>query len=183
VIPTSMDEYRELFAKNLKRSGDGSEERLSVPCAFCAAPDWLEAGPEEFQHDSSPIYCIACGRSAEFRAVEHGIELHYLAGPEPPEWLEGVIMPEKPAREQRSDGYLSEAVITPHPRRLPPAIGKPHRDLRVKPTRPLNFRKTRSKTKNCHTCVHVDKVKGTCKLYGGWPVKPTDICDKWQGET
>jgi hypothetical protein len=148
-------------------------------CPFCAASDWLEAGAQEFMRDSSPIYCISCERSAELHVTDNGMEIHFLAGPPPPEWLEGVIMPEIPSAVRFSNGHLEMPTIEPHPRRLPPGISKMRKDP-VKPTRPPNFRQTRGKVKNCHTCAHVDRAKGVCKLYGGWPVKPNEICDTWK---
>jgi len=79
MILTSMDEYRALFAKNIRSTGSGQHEHLHVPCPFCAAAEWYEASAAELSQDSSPLYCIACGRSAELRTEDGTMKIHFLA--------------------------------------------------------------------------------------------------------
>jgi len=96
-----------------------------------------------------------------------------------PNWIDREFIVDDTERPP-SAGQLAEPQIKPHPRRLSPNVNLGERVL--KPTRPPNFRTTKSKTRNCHHCEYVDKVKGVCTKYNGWPVKRDDVCDAFEEE-
>lgn len=106
--PSSMDEFSELFEKNLRIEGNFDKVRTVLPCPFCAAPDFttfrILTTSEDMQQEAT---CDVCGRSARFivNGDASGIaaELVQTGGEPPPPWMEAP-------RYIRADGDVTTDV-------------------------------------------------------------------------
>jgi hypothetical protein len=127
--PRSLEEYTERFHKNYSISGMGEDVRISFPCPFCGARDWLEIRLMEFgAHDLAPHYCVECDRSSRFifKTTDGGIqaELVQCSGPDAPRWM--VPTPRREDRDgeptAHSEGFLVKPAASKRKLRTPPGM-------------------------------------------------------------
>lgn len=93
IPPQSIDDYNKRFMANQKISGGGiGNVHMSMPCPFCAAPDfWVYELLEMEEVVKKPATCQECGRSAVM-LFTYGpgpsklMELVQVSGDDPPEW-------------------------------------------------------------------------------------------------
>lgn len=90
--PNSLSEYQERVITNTKIDGFGIETNCTIPCPFCAAPDFLNY--KVLDADKmllEPQTCKECNRGCKIiKEVKPGsIEFEFVqtSGPEQPEWL------------------------------------------------------------------------------------------------
>lgn len=91
--PTNMDEYEKRLKLGEMVTGYGLDTAMTVPCPFCAAPEWLKFNILEVEKGMAQgATCKECGRSARaiFDRGRSGVsfELVQTGGPDQPEWLE-----------------------------------------------------------------------------------------------
>lgn len=92
--PMTMGAFNRRFHRNRSITGYGVDVKISMPCPFCAAADFMVYRLLEMRKAiSQGATCKACGRSA--RAIFHGnddselrFEIVQTGGPQQPEWLE-----------------------------------------------------------------------------------------------
>ena len=90
---TSWDDFNTRFAAAQHIEGFGMDTTMHVPCAFCAAPDFMIYPLLELQTITSRIHiCKACGRAGKFlyQPLPQGgtqMELVQTGGPNPPAWM------------------------------------------------------------------------------------------------
>jgi hypothetical protein len=90
--PKDYDEYLKRLNENTKMEGFGFEVTMTVPCPFCAAPDFQKYLILEVEEAmAKDTTCKECGRSA--KAIYHrspgstSFEVVQTGGPDQPEWL------------------------------------------------------------------------------------------------
>lgn len=92
--PTNREEYDERFDRNYRETGTGENLVRHLPCPFCAAAGWHEDSAATAGQTTTPILCVACGRSAQIVRTEHGrsqvpdVELVQVAGPDAPAYMD-----------------------------------------------------------------------------------------------
>jgi len=91
--PVDPVEYLALYNANVRFFGLGYMTSMSVPCPFCAAPDFMIYKVLEVQKKMEEgATCGCCRRSARavFSDTPTGkrFEIFQTAGPAAPEWLQ-----------------------------------------------------------------------------------------------
>jgi bacterioferritin-associated ferredoxin len=91
--PTTMAEYLARFAENQHITGFGLDTGMSLPCPFCAAPNFTSYKIVEVERVlSDGATCLECGRSAKAIIQRDGpniqTEIVQTGGADQPEWLE-----------------------------------------------------------------------------------------------
>lgn len=91
--PQDMVEYNALMSENFSMHTIDGEVRVSLPCPFCAAKNWLTYSVQTMRKTLlDGATCSNCGRSAklEARGIDEEstqLDLFQTGGPEQPAWM------------------------------------------------------------------------------------------------
>lgn len=91
--PASLDAFNDLFKANTVIDGSGLQTSISVPCPFCAAPNFMRYLIMETKEAlMQGATCAACGRSGHFEftidtPTQKQFHLVQTGGPPAPDYL------------------------------------------------------------------------------------------------